>query len=272
MTDTKPGFAGFICPKGFGDVPQSFCLSECKNPCHPLPVVAGMGGREVIPGLYSVTEILKPYQAIYLARHNPYWVTPDSQVFMLNGSVVHYAVENGGEKLDPALHLIEQRWEREIGGVKIRGTYDYYDVARKTLWDVKTAKAYTTKKLKGASKGHWQDEDYFVQLNIYRALFVPEAEALKLWVLVQGWTRQEKDVSPVEQISVPMAPVDEVKAFIEGRAKVILENEADPSTIKPCLPKDRWVNERTGKPLRCLEYCAVNKVCPQHQAWIKELK
>ncbi len=262
---------GFICPKSGGETLPEYCFKDCLEPCHPLPVIGAMvKNRGTEDGVYSVTEIIKPYQSIFLARHNDYYVTPESMLYMLNGSAIHAVLEWGGKHLDDT-HVSEGKNSVELtlpnGKVTLRGTFDYYDSARKTLWDFKNAKAYTVKKIKNAAKdGSGWDEDYFTQLNIYRAYFCPEAEKLKLWMFVSGWSRREKDLEPVEQINVPVLPIEEVKRWVEFRLNNILEHE-NGGEIPECPAKDRWAGAN-GVPMRCMEYCAVNKYCPTHKRYL----
>jgi hypothetical protein len=188
-------------------------------------------------------------------------------LFMLNGTAIHKAIEMGGADL-PEGHELESyhKTELTIGGecVTLAGMYDYYDGPRKILWDFKTTKSFQAGKLVAAQNAAWDSEDYFKQLNIYRAFFAPEAEQLKLWCLVQGWTKRDR-VNLVEQIEVPVAPIPVVKDWVTERLEEIVKNEKDPGTIKDCTDEERWM--RGTNPMRCIEYCGVNDFCPTHERY-----
>jgi hypothetical protein len=257
---------GFRCPKSLGEfggkVSFDFCQHDCQDPCHPLPLLASLlESREVVPGVYSVTEILKPYQLIYLARHNDWWATPESLIWMIAGSAAHSIIEEGGKLLDDQEnHEVEVYDEVDLGIAKLRGTYDYWDAPRKTIWDWKNAKVFPVKKMKEAEKAKsWLGHDYFTQLNIYRAFFQPEAERLRREVLVQGWDNRvaAKDgLKKIETIEVPLAPIEEVRGWVMLRLNSIVSHE-NGLAYPPCTAEETWGGNR------CKEYCPVLAACRQ---------
>ncbi|MFA5431207.1 MAG: hypothetical protein WC329_08620 [Candidatus Omnitrophota bacterium] len=243
----------------------------CPSRCHPLPVLkAMMGNREVVPGKYSTTEILRPLQAMYLSRHNDFFIDPEKTIFMINGTAVHSIIEQGGAGLGNC--IIEKPFEVEIApGVFLTGKPDLYESDTSTLWDVKNSKAYTVKKhLKAvADKLPWLAEDYFMQVNIYHKYCFPEAKKLKLYFIVQGWTRRE-EMKPIEQVSVPVATIAEVNLWVKNRLQKIVDIE---STGKPpeCLTGDLWIRA-DGTPMRCAEYCNAKEFCPQAKRLMEKIK
>lgn len=254
---------GFKCPQGRGNVPFSFCEGECPDPCHPLPLLAALlESRDVVPGVYSVTEILKPYQVIYLSRKYDHYATPESLIWMIAGSAAHGIIESGGRKLkDQKAHRVEVYNEVDLLFVKSRGTYDYWDGPRKIIWDFKNSKVFPVKKLKEAAKaGDWQADDYFKQLNIYRAFFKPEAEKLRLECLVQGWDKRiaaRDGLKKIETIEVPIAPIPLVKEWTIARLKNIVSFESGMIAPPPCTTEETWNG------VRCAEYCPAADSCAQ---------
>jgi hypothetical protein len=252
----------------YGKAPFSAC-EDCQSRCHPLPVLMAMvEQREVVPGDYSTTEILRPLQAMYLSRHNDFYIAPSKYIYMLNGTAVHSVIEEGGKKIvNQDKHQMEQAFREEIlPGMFLTGRPDYYDDAG-TLWDFKNSKAYTVKKIKSASmnKVSWASEDYFAQLNIYRTYKYPEAKKLKLYFLVQGWTKMETGISPVEIVDVPLAPMADVKLWVKNRMAKIWEIEKTGECPR-CLLGDLWIR-KDGVPVRCQEYCNASEKCTQFQEW-----
>jgi hypothetical protein len=141
----------------------------------------------------------------------------------------------------------------------LRGTYDYWDNPRKTIFDYKNSKVFPVKKMKEAEKAKdWRGDDYFTQLNIYRAFFKPEAEHLKLEVLVQGWTKRDgaAGIKKIETIEVPIAPIAEVKAWVMNRLALIVAHEK--GTKYPACTQDE-----TWNGVRCAEYCVASEFCGQ---------
>lgn len=240
---------------------------SCESRCHPLPVLMAMTEqRDKVEGRFSVTEILKPLRQIYLSRRADLLIDPMKQIFMINGTAVHGVIEDGMELIeDKTFHKSEEPFSEEImPGYILSGRPDYYDVRARTLWDFKNSKAYTVKKIKRAAEDKlpWIAEDYFAQLNIYRAYKYPDAEHLKLYFFVQGWTRKEEGLKPIEQISVPLATVETVKLWVKDRFKKIAAIEEGREELPRCTKADIWMRA-DGVPMRCMEYCSAREICEQ---------
>jgi hypothetical protein len=263
----------------YGKAPFSAC-EDCQSRCHPLPVLMAMvEQREVVPGKYSVTEILKPLQAIKLSRDNGYYIDPVKAIYMINGTAVHKIIEDGGRHISNLEnHKMEEQFEEEIiDGYFLTGKPDYYNCVflegdEGILWDYKNIKVYPTKLIKSASinKVSWASEDYFAQLNIYKVFKYPTAKQLKLYCMVQGWTKRETGISPIEQISVPVAPPADVRLWIKNRFHKIREMEMT-GVIPLCLKGDylKYHTTENGSPTRCAEYCNARDFCPQAKELIK---
>lgn len=272
---------GFICPDGRGNVPFDFCRNECPSNCRPLPLLMFMASKErdVIPNTYHVTEIIKPSQAIYWGRRAELYQHPDDLMNMAYGSAVHYLLEDGARELD-ARHKVERNWRQDFetpdGMLTLSGTPDYYDSRTKTLYDYKTAGAFSLryKKRELLERPHWQDNDYCAQLNIYRAYAYPEAERARLFFFALGWdkmclkeTKMFADTLPpinrTEAFDIELAPIETVKDWVTRRMTAIAGHEAHPETIPNCTMGDKW--DRGRGPTRCNQYCSARDLCPQFE-------
>jgi hypothetical protein len=286
------------CPL-YGRVEHFACLF-CKDRCHPLPVLMKMADvRWPKPGVFSVTEIIKPLQAIWRSRRCNIVIDPLKSIASLTGTANHSVIEDGmriakrelvkiekimadggedAERLKDIYvpnfygddgfdyyHRSEESFREEIQpGYFLSGRSDIYDVMMAKLYDAKFTKAYTVKLTKRASlaKVPWNAEDYFAQLNIYKTYLYPEAKKLELWCGVMGWTRHEKEISEIEKIAVPMATPETVRLWVKDRFKKIAAIEEGKVEVPKCLKGDIWLNKE-GEPNRCLHYCAARHECPQ---------
>ena len=255
------GLQGFICRRG--EVNFEYCINYCPSRCHPLPLLfALMAHREVVPNVYSVTEILNPPQIVYLRRNRPYYNTIESLIWMTLGTAWHSVVEAQEESIVEhglgGIHGVEQAFEVNINGTTLTGRADYYDGETKTLWDFKTMKVYPVKKIMA---GDWEDSTYKEQLNIYKVYGFPGAEHLKIEAIVKDWAIRTKDVRPLEVIDVPMMPESEVRNMTE---MLLMEHTNAQKSGRPreCTDEERWY--RNGVYQRCKDYCAVSGVCPQY--------
>ena len=257
---------GFNCPLDGRDVPFSFCQFECPLRCMELPILLSLtGSREVVPGVYSVTEILKPPRVVNYNRQVEHYANPFDLMFMQLGTAFHSIVE-GQRDMSPN-HLFERQLSFEspvqIGErtIKLRGTPDQYDLNTETLTDYKTAGYYAVKLLMA---GKWDDSDYQKQVNLYRRFAFPKCKRMQLVMLIKDYSRKLKHegIPPLVTIVVPPIPDDELDREIAGRLTDILAGESNWLDSRDCTDTERWKN-KSGEYVRCEDYCMVSPVCPQ---------
>jgi hypothetical protein len=225
-----------------------------------------MSAREVVPGKYSVTEILKPPRIVNFNRQVHYYSSPQSLMFMQFGTAFHTIVEGQrdrcpGHQFERQLHF---EAEIEVGDrrVIVAGTPDQYDYKTDILTDYKTSGFYAIKLL---MEGKWSDSDYQKQVNLYRFHKFPACKKMQLVFLVKDYTRKMKNdgVSPLITIAVPKIPDDEVAADEKIRLFDILDGENDWTKSRDCTEAERWKHWKTGEYVRCQDYCVVKSECPQ---------
>jgi hypothetical protein len=228
-----------------------------------LAALADDRGHE--PGIFHVTEIFNPPKVVYLSRHENYYVEPESRAYVCFGTAYHLLMESGQlslAKLGITDHaVIEQSFRAEIktdqGTAILTGRADRYEPDTKTLWDYKTEKLYSVKKYLA---GDWEGVKHTWQLSTYRTFMFPEAERLRLSCLVKdhGYQAKVRDgIKAIVNVDVPIIQSGLIREVVASKIGILLQNEADPSTIRDCTPEELW----GGK--RCEEYCAVREFCLQ---------
>lgn len=277
--DKNYGLVGFICPYTKMEIPFDYCFNKCETPCMSYPLISALAkdSREIIQGRYSVTEIFNPPQQVYLQRNNSYYAYPEDLIWQTFGTAWHLVVEREIPKLEEKgfkdVFLSEQKFEAPVSGGTLVGRIDLYDKQRKILSDYKTMKVYSIKKLK---QGEWADSTYHWQLNTYRVFGFPEAQQMILDCIIKDWSWQAQtkdEVHPMERVNVPFLEDETVKERVNFLMVMHIMNQIDPSKIVPCT--DLWIpksprSPNVGKPVRCMHYCNVNRICPQYQKWCKE--
>lgn len=259
---------GFVCPVTDENVKFSCCTHFCKNQCMSLPMVMAFIGdpRELIENRYSVTEILKPPQAVYLYRHNDIYSSPSKLIYAFWGTGVHALLEEQKERCcwDDRFEF-EQHYETIINGITLSGTIDLFDKQTKTIYDYKFTKEYAVRKM---LDGKWDESTYADQANIYKCYFKPLAERIVIEAMIKDWT-PSGEIYPIQDIDVPIASEEYIRKKTEALLAEHKLNEIDPSNIKPCSKEDVWWNsnprsKNCNVPLRCAHYCDVSEVCPQY--------
>lgn len=266
---------GFICPLDSRRVNFDFCKYDCKSRCIELPILLSlMGSRDVVPGVYSVTEILKPPRIVNYNRQVAHYASPYDLMFMQLGTAFHEVVA-GNQDLSPG-HLFEKQLYFEVpisvGGrtVTLRGQPDQYNEKTHTLTDYKTAGWYAVKLL---MEGKWDDSDYRMQLNMYRRYKFPDCKRMQLVMLLKDYSRKLKHdgVPPLVTIDVPRLDDAEIDIAVKARLTDILAGESNWMDSRDCTAKERWV-KKGGEPVRCVDYCLLKHECPQYQNedWVME--
>jgi hypothetical protein len=232
-----------------------------------LPVLLSlMGSRDVVPGVYSVTEILKPPRIVNFNRQISHYSSPFDLMFMQFGTAFHEIVA-GYQGQCPG-HLFENQLyfeaKLDIGGreITLRGTPDQYDEKTDTLTDYKTSGYYAVKML---MEGDWSGNDYQRQVNIYRRFRFPNCKKMQLVFLIKDFTRRLKHegVPPLVTIQVPRIDDAELDTDIKIRLFDILDGETDWTKSRNCTDAERWRHKKTGEFIRCEDYCLLKNDCPQ---------
>jgi len=260
---------GFKCPLDDRSVEFRHCQYDCQSRCIELPILLSlMGSRDVVPGVYSVTEILKPPRIVNYNRQQPHYANPFDLMFMQFGTAFHEIVA-GHQDQCPG-HLFEHQLyfesKLDIGGreITLRGTPDQYDYKTDTLTDYKTSGYYGVKML---MEGKWEDNDYQRQINIYRRFRFPNSTGtrMQLVMLIKDYSRKLKHegVPPLVTINVPRIDDAEIDTDIKIRLFDILEGEKDWTKSRDCTDAERWKHKKTGEYIRCVDYCLVRDNCPQ---------
>ena len=258
---------GYRCPLDDSNKSFDFCFYKCPAKCTELPILISLSSsREVVKDVYSVTEILKPPRVVNYMRQVDYWSSPFDLIYMSLGSAFHTIVESNG--MDCPMHSFESalafRAKLDIGGreITLTGKPDQYNEAAEILTDYKTAGYYAVKKL---MDGDWEDSTYKLQVNMYRRHRFPNCKRQQLVMLVKDYTRKLKiaGVRPIINIQVPWMTDEEIDIEEKIRLMDILVGDEDWRKSRDCTPEERWVNERTGEFVRCMDYCLVAPDCPQ---------
>lgn len=259
--------AGFKCPLDGKDTQFGFCQYDCPSRCMELPILLSlMGSRDVVPGVYSVTEILKPPRIVNYNRQVGYYSDPFDLVFMLMGTAFHVVVES--KKGDCPNHLFENALYFEVPiqvgdrTITLRGQPDQYNLNGDVLSDYKTSGYYAVKLL---MQGKWEDSDYQKQVNLYRRFKFPACKKMQLVMKINNFDRKLKKegITPVVTINVPFIQDSDLDTEVKVRLFDILDGESSWLDSRDCTDQERWKHWKTGEIVRCEDYCIVKDSCPQ---------
>ena len=252
------GLQGVIC--GLDDKPKktSSCLSCPLDVCDIPSMRSRLAGIfKTYENEYHVTDAIGPPLITKFKRENPYYVYPDSLMPMFIGTAVHEKIEAENwegespeeklirEKLGEGWH--EVRGEYQLGPYKLVGTMDYVNRSKKLILDYKCLGAWKTRQLldKAANNG---DDEYFHQLNVYRAAFYPEAETLRLHVFLKDFSGNAQRMYKLDRqeyrVNVPI--YDKEAALEKVRANIEQSRLPEP---RSCTKEETWNG------LRCKKFC-----------------
>ncbi len=177
---------GFRCPE-FGESAGrantiSYCVKHCSVPCTaPHLLVSILEQEKANPHkgkMISVTQITGGCKRkTFLERTVDYYVTPDKKLPTFRGSLIHEVIASIDPKIAKRYKwVVEEHLELPVktksGAWTLSGTLDFYEAARKTIYDLKTLQDYAvTKMVMGKEEGTWSPnipDSYVKQLNLYR--------------------------------------------------------------------------------------------------------
>jgi len=250
---------GFYCPqdKEPSEFPDFKKCLECKSQCLPITVIDALfNERNLEPGVYHATELTKPIRIIYLQRTHDYYTTINGVINTTIGTAYHdFLLSRRDKYKGKFVFEPDTSFEVSIGGLKLTGTPDLYDVENKTIYDYKIIKLYEAERM---LKGQGLD-DYIHQLNIYKTYKFPEAKKLILIPVIKDFTANSVYTSPIQtpifKLPIPILPTESVKRFVENRIKLLDD------VINERVPCPKCTDEETWGEKRCLNYCDVASQC-----------
>lgn len=204
---------------------------------------------------FSVTTLPRAVrQRVLFSRHSHrVWVDPLSEIYKLNGKVVHTILEKYAEPDD----IVETRLGTlvdlgELGKVWIHGQCDRYVPNERLLQDYKHTSCWSV--IRGISKG------YIAQLNILRWLWSLQGgegiggaspiEKMEDVFIFKDWRASDVGrienypAEPVLKVEAPMWSLEEILQYVKDRAiaHITADRTAD-ENLPDCSPEERWMEK-----------------------------
>jgi hypothetical protein len=258
---------------------------------------------------YSVTELLKPPQAVVLAKRHKDKLEDDVQdrLWSLYGQVAHLILERANLS-----DLSEKRFFAEFLGKTVSGQIDSLSIEGGVLSDWKFTTSW------GFKIGKAPKPEFTAQLNMQLELLRRnDLDAQKLQIV--GLLRDHSKLEAMRTEDYPKFPVvvqpiemwsrERTSAFIEERVSIheAAKFAVDDADLPECTEEEMWakptiyavmkgqkairgglqytkeaadkvwsenpgptIEIRQGERTRCSAYCSVASVCVQYQKFLKE--
>lgn len=272
----------------------------------PLPLYAAITTDTYTIGAkadYSTTQILKPPRIVALTRKWKEHLVEDvsDSIFSLLGRSIHTILERAASDR----YIVEQRYYAEFNGFVLAGQIDVYDQETQTLSDYKLCSRFVAA---DGIKPEWIAQQSINRLLMYRdkGIVVKAAQNVCIfrdWSKMQAGRSHDYPQRQVVVLNVPLWPSEQTEQFINER---IAMHEAARTVLPDCTNEDKWqkpdrfalmkkgakkavklydtreeaeaavsdpkhfVEPRNGEPVRCLNYCSVNKYCSFYQGMMQE--
>jgi hypothetical protein len=190
----------------------------------------------------SVTELLKPLQAIVLGRIHKEEIVEDAsdRIWSLLGQSVHSVLE----RHETSDRLQEERLFTKIHGWTISGQADLLE--GDVLTDYKVTSVWSI------IYGH---EDWEIQLNLLRYLFhvngFTDIKKLQICAIIRDWQRskaladKEYPQQPATLVQIPLWDIEKAEAWIKNRVMELQNAYMDPDNLPECGPEERWAKPDT---------------------------
>lgn len=237
----------------------SYCKNKCSVPCtapHLLQVMLDQEKANPHKGnLISVTMLTGGCKRkVFLERTVDYYLEPDRKLPTFRGSLIHELVSQVDPKVAKrSKWLVEEHMELPVetksGAWSLSATIDFYEAARKTIYDLKTLQDYAVNKMiTGKESGTWSPnipDPYVKQLNLYRYMAheLKRFRVNRLRLQVIGFGRlfltgttvkygPKKDLQIYEIPDVPILPKATVEEWIQTEGdewfRILFKKESAP--------------------------------------------
>ena len=190
----------------------------------------------------SVTELLKPLQAIVLGRIHKDEMVEDAsdRIWALLGQAVHAILE----RHEASDRLQEERLFTKINGWTISGQADLLE--SKKLSDYKVTSVWSVR------YGH---DDWERQLNLLRYLYYlngfTDIEELEICAILRDWNRKEAARNPdypqrpAQTVKVRLWDIAEAEVWLKRRVTELQNAYMDSDNLPECTPEERWAKPDT---------------------------
>ena len=296
----------FKCPDQQTQLIDECLKGNCRmnKRCKPLPFLMLAGDtREVVPGEFSVTQLLNGTMENYLkiAEDHDIVINPSDRTFAVLGTSAHSKLEQKNENiissevsmsypialgitLTGTADLIERQSNGELWLIdhKTSGSYKTGMAIGMSKYPVETGEFYKSGEKKGQPKtkneyrinpDNINIDDWIRQVNMYRVMFEHKfkmkIDAVKIFNIVRdGGTIASKSRGIMENdyyIDIPLLPDGEIIDFYTEKA-VELFGCIKNKTQPPtvCTAKERWDD------MKCKRFCDVANHC-KYGKKIKEI-
>lgn len=221
--------------KGFTTRNGTYTIEEVKETLertgwfdgYPYPIVMGIinvANRD--NGRIHVTDLTSCPRRAYLQGITDTYPRLNRMYWMFRGVLAHTLIEGTPEPFS----VVEVPFQREIDGVTIVGRPDKIVPQRRELYDFKTTKRITLKKLPYG--------EHSMQVNIYRWLVEPHFQIDRLFLVYM-------DMSRCATVEVPL---EDVEGYVIRKGRIL--HEAMESGKIP-EPEPSWL----------CDYCEVRQQC-----------
>ena len=222
---------------------------------------------EEAKGTLSATTLLDPIRKIILKERYKDEITEESvdRLWSLYGSAVHAVLERAEGEIAGKKVVPIQRLYAKVFGEIISGKYDL--ILEDKLYDFKVTSAWSI-----AYKSKYKD--YATQLSIYRWLYW-KSKGIELnkkghiLAILRDWNKSNLikkgyPKTPIVEIKIDLIPFSIIEDQIKNRVVQIQnQRKLEEKDIQECTDSERWLNFKTGKNMRCENYCNVSKFCSQ---------
>ncbi len=190
---------------------------------------------------------------VFFEKTRDYYVTPDSQYFLIRGTMIHRTLE----MVEREGALKELLVDIDTGDYKLKGTADLYLSKEKQLRDYKTTAKIAVDYHHGGHQiaKYLYKESYFNQLNLY-ILGLRQSGREVESAFLEYYSMDNSSDLAVAQVPVP---IDTDKAvYLTNNALCIImqqfKNEK-PAPFNACLQDHAWMCTKA----KC--YCDVKQMC-----------
>lgn len=204
-------------------------------------------------GFPSPSMVFSCPRKVFFEKTRDYYVTPESQYYLLRGTMIHRTLE----LVEREEALKEHRVKIDTGDYQLNGTVDLFLKKEKQLRDYKTiSKIAVDYHTKGKSIAQYlYKESYFNQLNLY-ILGLRQAGYDVDSAYLEYYSMDTNSEMAVAQIPVPIN-TDKAVLLTNNALAIIMQQfkSETPAPFEACLQEYGWACTKNKI------YCDIKKIC-----------
>jgi len=219
------------------------------------------------PGVFSATELIKPFKEIVLHRKHYKEVETNASdlIYLSIGQGLHHSRHEikVGDTITEDDGLPRMSWMDLETCFTLTGQADEFNTATGIIGDLKSTTTWNLEKKREDTFKEWSK-----QMSIYAFLLLENHQPVdcsKARITIfcrdfKGWQKTDLIPHQLFETFIDLMDPKETKKMVMERLKVLLDIRDKKIKIPDCTDEEKWKNPK-GEFKKCMMYCGARQFC-----------